>query len=64
MIAHDRGRRGARDAAGNANTASTSTDNTVTYDTIAPDGDDQPGGGPGGSDNASPINFTVVFSER
>ena len=41
---------GATDAAGNANTASTTTDNTVTYDTTAPDGDDQPGGRPGRPD--------------
>ena len=40
----------ATDAAGNANTASTSTDNTVTWDNVAADRDDQPGGGPGGSD--------------
>ncbi len=33
----------AHDAAGNPNTASTSTDNTVTFDTIRADGDDQPG---------------------
>ena len=33
---HDRRRRGAATRAGNANAASTSTDNTVTYDTIAP----------------------------
>ena len=40
----------AHDAAGNANTASTSTDNTVTYDVLRADGDHQPGGGPGGPD--------------
>ena len=35
---------GANDAAGNGNTRSTSTDNTVTYDVTLADGDDQPGG--------------------
>ena len=56
---------GVTDTAGNANTASTSTDNTVTF--VAryhgADGDDQPGGGPERSDLASPISFTAVFSE-
>ena len=51
------------DAAGNVNTASTSTDNTVTYDATRADGDDQPGRGQADPTNASPINFTVVFSE-
>ena len=46
---HGRGRR-RRDAAGNNNTASTSTDNTVTYDVTRADGDDQPGGRPGRPD--------------
>ncbi len=55
---------GAQDAAGNGNGASTSTDNTVTYDahparrsrSIRRPGQADPTNGP-------PINFTVVFSE-
>ena len=53
----------AQDSAGNLNQASTSTDNTVTYDVTIPSvtinqSDDQ-------SDptSVSPVNFTVVFSE-
>ena len=54
----------ATDLAGNTNAASTSADNTVTWDVVAPDRHDQPGGGPARPDQrASPINFTVVFSE-
>ncbi len=47
----------ATDAAGNASLASTSTDNSVafsTVDTTAPTRDDQPGGGPSGSDEHGP----------
>ena len=51
------------DAAGNANTASTSTDNTVTYDTTAPTVTINQAAGQADPTNASPINFTVVFSE-
>ena len=59
---HDR-RRQAHDAAGNTNTASTSTDNTVTYDTTAPTVTINQAAGQADPTNASPINFTVVFSE-
>ena len=60
---HRRRRRGATDAAGNSNTASTSTDNTVTYDTTAPTVTINQAAGQADPTNASPINFTVVFSE-
>ena len=53
----------AHDAAGNANTASTSTDNTVTYDITAPTVTINQAAGQADPTNASPINFTVVFSE-
>ncbi|MDT7041244.1 InlB B-repeat-containing protein [Candidatus Nitronereus thalassa] len=55
----------ATDSFSNANSASTSTDNTVTYstDTTGPTVTiDQAVGQPDPT-NASPINFTVVFSE-
>ena len=54
---------GAADAAGNANTASTSTDNTVTRDATAPTVTINQAAGQNDPTNASPINFTVVFSE-
>ena len=54
---------GAQDAAGNGNTASTSTDNTVTYDTTKPTVTINQAAGQNDPTNASPINFTVVFSE-
>ena len=45
----------AHDAVGNANTASTSSDDTVTYATaVAADGHGQPGRGPGGPDQREP----------
>ena len=40
-------RNGASDAAGNGNTRSTSTDNTVVCDTVAPTRDDRAGRRPG-----------------
>ncbi len=49
--------------AGNGNTASTSTDNTVTYDTTPPTVTINQAAGQADPTNASPINFTVVFSE-
>ncbi len=53
----------AQDTAGNNNLASTSTDNTVTYDNVAPSVTiNQAAGQPDPTNNA-PINFTVVFSE-
>ena len=54
---------GATDAAGNTNTASTTTDNTVTYDATAPDVTINQAAGQADPTNASPISFTVVFSE-
>jgi hypothetical protein len=53
----------AHDGVGNANTASTSTDNTVTYDTTAPTVTINQAVGQADPTNTSPINFTVVFSE-
>jgi len=54
---------GASDAAGNLNNASTSTDNTVTRDATAPTATIDQASGQADPTNASPINFTVVFSE-
>jgi LPXTG-site transpeptidase (sortase) family protein len=51
------------DSVGNNNFASTSTDNTVTYDAAAPTVTIDQAGGQADPTNASPINFTVVFSE-
>ena len=45
------------------NVASTSTDNQVTYDTTAPTVTINQASGQSDPTNASPINFTVVFSE-
>jgi hypothetical protein len=53
----------AHDAAGNGNTASTSTDNTVTYDGTAPTVTINQAVGQADPTNGSTINFTVVFSE-
>jgi len=53
----------ATDTAGNANTASTSTDNSVTYDNIEPTVTINQASGQGDPTNGSPIDFTVVFSE-
>jgi hypothetical protein len=53
----------AHDAAGNPNAASTSTDNTVTYDTTGPTVTVNQAAGQADPTNTSPINFTVVFSE-
>ncbi len=58
-IAADR----ATDLAGNNNTASTSTDNTVTWDVVAPTVTINQAAGQADPASASPINFTVVFSE-
>jgi hypothetical protein len=49
--------------AGNGNTASTSTDNTVTYDATAPTVTINQAWARPTQPNTSPINFTVVFSE-
>ena len=56
----------AQDAAGNLNTASTSTDNTVNYspaDTTRPSVTINQAVAQADPTSASPINFTVVFSE-
>jgi hypothetical protein len=58
---------GATDTAGNGNTASTSTDNSVTFntttDTTPPTVSINQATGQADPTTASPINFTVVFSE-
>jgi hypothetical protein len=53
----------AQDAAGNLNIASTSNDNTVTYDTLAPTVTINQTSSQADPTIRSPINFTVVFSE-
>ncbi len=53
----------AKDVANNDNTASTSTDNTVTYDGTAPTVTINQAAGQIDPTGSSPINFTVVFSE-
>jgi hypothetical protein len=55
----------AHDAASNSNVASTSTDNTVTFnfDNIAPAVTINQASGQADPASTSPINFTVVFSE-
>ena len=53
----------ATDLAGNNNTASTSTDNTVTWDVTAPTVTINQAAGQPDPTNTSPITFTVVFSE-
>jgi hypothetical protein len=51
------------DLAGNANTASTSTDNTVTFDTTPPTVMINQAATQADPTNATTIHFTVVFSE-
>lgn len=53
----------ATDAADNGNAASASTDNQVTYDATPPTVTINQASGQSDPTNASPINFTVVFSE-
>ena len=53
----------AQDTAGNLNQASTSTDNTVTYDTTAPTVTINQAAGQADPTNATSILFTVTFSE-
>src|SRR5439155_554991 len=53
----------ARDAAGNLNTASTSTDNSVTFDATRPAVTINQAAAQADPTNSSPINFTAVFSE-
>ena len=55
--------RGAQDAAGNGNTASTSTDNTVSYDTTKPNVTINQASGQADPTSVSPIHFTAVFNE-
>ena len=53
----------AQDAAGNGNTASTSTDNTIAYDTVAPFVKLQQKAGQADPTNSLPIRFTAQFGE-
>jgi len=57
------GANGAQDASGNLNTASISTDNTVTYDTARPGVTINQAAGQPDPTSTSPIHFTVVFAE-
>lgn len=54
---------GARDAAGNFNSASTNTDNTVTVDNVNPTVTINQAANQADPTVSQPINFTVVFSE-
>ena len=54
---------GVQDLAGNANAASTSTDNTVTYDATAPTVTVNQAAGQADPTNTAPILFTAVFNE-
>src|SRR5204863_106872 len=53
----------AQDAAGNLNTASTSTDNSVTFDATRPAVTINQAAGQADPTSGSPINFSAVFSE-
>ena len=53
----------AHDAAGNGNAASTSTDNTITYDTVAPSVKLEQKPGQADPTDSLPIRFTLQFSE-
>ncbi len=53
----------ATDATGNGNLASTSTDNTVTYDGTAPTSQVEQAAGQADPTNGSSVEFTVTFSE-
>ncbi len=53
----------AHDAVPAANSASTSTDNSVTYDNVAPTVTIVQASGQADPTNATPINFTATFSE-
>jgi hypothetical protein len=53
----------AHDAAGNGNTASTSSDNVVTFDVFRPAVTINQAAGQADPTASSPINFSVVFSE-
>jgi hypothetical protein len=54
---------GAADAAGNANAASTTTDNTVTFDATHPAVTVEQAATQAGQANVGPIGFTVTFAE-
>ena len=54
---------GVEDSAGNTNTVSTSTDNSVTFDGTKPDVTINQSGGQADPTPASPVLFTVVFDE-
>ncbi len=54
----------ARDVAGNFNSASTNTDNTVTVDNVSPTVTINQATTQADPTNSQPINFTVVFSEQ
>ncbi|TFH07318.1 MAG: hypothetical protein E4H08_09685, partial [Candidatus Atribacteria bacterium] len=54
---------GVEDVAGNTNTVSTSTDNTITLETVKPDVTINQAGGQSDPTNASPVLFTAVFDE-
>ncbi|MFC2077676.1 beta strand repeat-containing protein [Candidatus Bipolaricaulota bacterium] len=54
---------GVEDPAGNTNTASTHTDNTVTYDGTPPDVTINQAGGQADPTNVSPVVFTALFNE-
>src|SRR5205823_2891681 len=54
---------GATDAAGKGNTASTSTDNTVTFDPTPPTVTINQAAGQADPTSTAPITFTAVFSE-
>ncbi|MGQ0618250.1 MAG: beta strand repeat-containing protein [Acidimicrobiia bacterium] len=53
----------AADGAGNASLVSTSTDNSVTFDNVAPSVTVNQAAGQADPTSSSPINFAVVFSE-
>jgi LPXTG-motif cell wall-anchored protein len=53
----------AADAAGNQNTASTSADNTIVYDAVAPLVTVEQKSGQADPTRTSPVEFTVTFSE-
>src|SRR5439155_20703294 len=53
----------AHDAAGNASTASTSSDNTITYDATAPTVRPNQDASQAHPTNNSPVHLSVVFSE-
>ncbi len=57
------GASGAQDAAGNMNTASSSGDNSVTYDHTPPTVTVNQASGQSDPTSTSPIHFTAVFSE-